>query len=295
MEVTAGSPNRHSQHSPRRTHDIPIRKLDFPIKQEGDYAFPDRPAESHFLHILSLFFPEGERFFVDSVMNYRDQIKDEKLRQQIRGFAGQEAQHAKQHAKYNDRIAKPRIRTDWLDPVQDVLFKLARKLPKRIQLAGTVGAEHFTAILADKVLRNPEIVKGSGLDHQALWLWHATEETEHKAVAFDVYQSVDGSYLNRVVTFTALSAALAPGLGGLLVYFMAADGKLFSVNDWRSFGRWAFGKGGMFSDFVGPFTAFYHPDFHPWQQDNAALLEKWKALQGYQTSGAATGQAPAQA
>ncbi|MCW5829281.1 MAG: metal-dependent hydrolase [Deltaproteobacteria bacterium] len=284
MEVKPISIDRHPRRSLRKTHDIPIRKFDFPIKREGDYAFPDRPAESHFLHILSLFFPEGERFFVDSVMNYRDQIKDEKLRQQIRGFAGQEAQHAKQHAKYNDRIAKPRIRTDWLDPVQDVLFKLARKLPKKVQLAATVGAEHFTALLADKVLRHPEIVKGSNPDHQALWMWHAAEETEHKAVAFDVYRAIGGGYVIRVATMTALSTALVPGIAGMMIYFMAADEKLFSFKDWRSFGQWAFGEGGMFSDFVGPFVAFYRPGFHPWQQDNSALLEKWKGLQGNQTS-----------
>ncbi len=278
MEMATGAVER--RHSPRKVHDIPIRKLDFPIQREGDYAFPDRPAESHFLHILSLFFPEGERFFVDSVMNFRNHIKDEKLRQQIRGFAGQEAQHANQHKKYNDRIAKPQIRTEWLDDVQKVAFALARKLPKKVQLAGTVGAEHFTALLADKVLRNPEIVKGSNPDHQALWMWHAAEETEHKAVAFDVYRAIGGDYLTRVTAMTALSAVLVPGITGMMVYFMAADGKLLSFKDWRSFGRWAFGKGGMFSDFVEPFVAFYHPDFHPWQQDNSAFLEKWKALQG---------------
>ena len=48
---------------------------------------------SHLLTALSSTFPIGEQFFVHSVRNVRDQVKDENLQAQIAAFIGQEAIH----------------------------------------------------------------------------------------------------------------------------------------------------------------------------------------------------------
>ena len=47
------------------------------------------------MNALSTTFPDGERFFIDSVRNFQDQIKDPKLQKDIRAFIGQEANHGK--------------------------------------------------------------------------------------------------------------------------------------------------------------------------------------------------------
>jgi len=43
---------------------------------------------THFFNALSLLFPAGERFFMDSVRNYRDRIDDPLLKQQVVGLVG---------------------------------------------------------------------------------------------------------------------------------------------------------------------------------------------------------------
>src|SRR5690606_41942592 len=52
----------------------------------------------------------------------------------------------------------------------------------------TCALEHFTAMLAETILEHPEMLEGMDERVLPLWLWHAVEESEHKSVAFDVYQ-----------------------------------------------------------------------------------------------------------
>src|SRR5699024_7840331 len=46
---------------------------------------------------MSLVIPVGERFFIDSVRYYRDQIQDAGLKQAVKAFIGQEAMHGREH------------------------------------------------------------------------------------------------------------------------------------------------------------------------------------------------------
>src|SRR5437763_4198357 len=68
-------------------------------------------------------------------------------------------------------------------------------------LASSAALEHFTATLAELVMRDEETRDAMGHDAvRDLFLWHALEESEHKAVAFDVYRAVGGSERLRILT-----------------------------------------------------------------------------------------------
>ena len=65
---------------------IEPRRLDFQsIEGKPRYWHPVA-VFTHLLTAASLFFPEGERFFVRSVQYYAGDIKDPQLRQDIAGF-----------------------------------------------------------------------------------------------------------------------------------------------------------------------------------------------------------------
>lgn len=59
---------------------------------------------SHTMNALSVLFPEGEQFFVDSVRAFRGQIQDPKLKEEVRGFIGQEAMHSLEHIAMNQHV-----------------------------------------------------------------------------------------------------------------------------------------------------------------------------------------------
>jgi uncharacterized protein len=251
---------------------------------------PERVCDWHgqgssvtqFFNALSLQFPDGERFFIESVRNYREYIADPLLKQQVMGFIGQEAMHTREHAEYNALLSTQGI------PVQRTQERLAelfnfyrRRLPKDIQLALTVSVEHHTAMLANWLLSNPEIMKGAVEAYAQVWTWHALEETEHKAVAFDVWRAVMKpglyTYLVRVVTYLLVSTAIWTGqclIHSGLLYADRRNNRHHLRGLWRTWKLLFTPRRGIFPHCFKESLSFMRPDFHPWDHDNRHLLEQ---------------------
>ena len=234
------------------------------------------PFKTHFFNAMSVLFPDGERYFIDSVRLFRAQIHDADLQQQIRGFIGQEGHHSREHLGYSQRLRDLGYDIDALESrVKKRIRFVQRNFSAERQLAGTVAMEHFTAIMADLLLREPQWVDGAIEPMQTLWRWHAVEETEHKAVAFDVYMQVCGDrrMLKRAMrqsTFFFLKD-VTQGMWHML----RTDGKLSDLPMiWRGM-RWLWGRNGFFRKLIGVYRDYYQDDFHPWQHDNRDLLDQY--------------------
>lgn len=256
---------------------IPVRRMDFAIPAMARYWYNGNPWITHFLNGMSAVFPDGERFFIHAVRHFESQITDPVLQQQIRAFIGQEANHGKEHEAFNNAMAAQH-RGVPLDKMmrgaRHGLEWIKKKASPRRQLAMTVGFEHFTAILAHQLLERPDFVREVGGIYADLFLWHAVEETEHKAVAFDVYQAVDGGYWMRVSTMAGVSAMFVTAQLYLMYLLVKSDGKL---NDWRAalgFASFILHKPGLFTRIIPQYLDFYRPGFHPWQHDNRALVSE---------------------
>lgn len=143
---------------------MPVRRdlrFDLPVERAKDWHAQGSHV-THFFNALSLLFPAGERFFMDSVRHYRDRIDDPVLKKQVLGFIGQEAMHTREHVEYNELLQANRMPARKLDQrVWIVLGYVKRTFPQALQLAHTVAAEHYTAMLADWILRDPTRLAGS--------------------------------------------------------------------------------------------------------------------------------------
>lgn len=240
------------------------------------YWFRDDPVLTHFLNTLSLTFPDGEQFFVDSVRHFRDVVKDEKRQKEISGFIGQEAMHSLEHRSFNVMLEKQGY--GWLarkgSAVARYLCNEGRKrYSPRTQLAVTAGLEHITAILADNILKRPELLADMDESVRALWVWHAIEETEHKAVAFDLYMDVDDDYVRRVRAFLTGSLGLAI-FGTVYTWrFLKQDGE--HRHPLRLL-RGGLRLGNLLVRIVPDYLDYLRPGFHPWDHDNSALIAKYR-------------------
>lgn len=233
------------------------------------------PMRSHIAAMLSSVFPEGEDFFVRSVRAYRDRIDDPELSKQVKGFIGQEAIHGREHREFNDRLAQLGYPTKVVDRAVKVgLGLLARVAPKHHQLAVTAALEHYTATLAETLLRHDaareEFVNA---DAKALFTWHAIEETEHKSVAFDVYQHVCGSHRVRVgvMWMTHVTFVLAMVLA--VTASVATDPKA-----WPKVPRSLLGLRThpfFHKPMVERLLDYNRRDFHPDDHETAELLAEW--------------------
>ena len=254
------------------------RHLDFdlpnplPRHWHGGDAF-----KTHLFDAMSVLFPDGERFFIDSVRLFRDQISDATLNEQIRGFIGQEGHHSREHLEYSQRLRDLGYDVDYLERgIKRRLAFVRKHLPANLQLAATTSVEHLTAIMADAVLSNPQWTAGADPAMAKLWRWHALEETEHKAVAFDVFQQVSGSkwLLRRAMLQSTFFFTFDTTKG--LIHMLKRDGLLWNWRVWRDGLVWLWGKDGIFRKLVGDYADFYKTGFHPWQHNNLHLVEQYR-------------------
>lgn len=262
--------------------DMPVevkpRRMSFPFKRvEKRFFFDDNPVKSAYMAAMSSTFPAGEAEFIESVRLYRDKVTDEKLQQQIRGFIGQEGHHSHQHMQMNIQLKElgfdaPRLERH----LEKDIKKLREKRSPRARLALTVGMEHITAIMAAHTLENPEDFNSVDETIRELLLWHAVEEIEHKAVAFDVFMSCDG---DRKLLHKALKAAVMLFSIRIGCYMIGLLWWSRTLPRWRhikDFYSYMFGKKGLVRAIRQPYKDYFEDNFHPWNHQNQALVDTWK-------------------
>ena len=259
---------------------ISVRRpgLDHATTEMPKHFVADDLLRSHIAAMLSSVFPEGEDFFVRSVRAYRDRITDPQLAEQVKGFIGQEALHGRQHRDFNDRLQQLGYPTHFVDrQVKGGLAFLHRVAPKRVQLAVTAALEHYTATLAETLLRDDDARQEFVTPEvEALFTWHALEETEHKAVAFDVYEHVCGNDTIRIGVMAATHAIF------LLVMTTAVTGSLVLDPAARNPVRlarslWKLRSHPFFRrDMIRRLADYNRRDFHPDDHDTEELLAEWR-------------------
>ena len=231
---------------------------------------------SAFFNALSMSFPVGEQYFMDSVRAGLKALPEDsrsKLAAEVQGFLGQEATHRRIHALFNGHLEKLGF--------DNVLERRATKriagsahLDVRNHVAATAATEHLTAIFADWMFRHPEALQGAEPRLQTLWLWHASEEAEHCSTAFDVYKALGGSEQWRLRLMNYITWTFAMDIVRQTVRNLWHDGSLFKWSTWTSAYSLLFAKDGMVRGNVAEWRAYKAPSFHPRQQDTS-LSEQW--------------------
>jgi predicted metal-dependent hydrolase len=232
---------------------------------------------SHIVAMLSAQFPDGEDFFVRSVRHYADRITDPELKQQVAGFTGQETMHGREHRALNDRLQELGYPTKRVERItKRDLVRAHKKMPPMVQLAITAALEHYTATLAEVLLSNEEAreLLGEGEVREVL-LWHALEESEHKAVAFDVYRAMGGTEKMRIRTMRMITFGFILGTVFQTILSMLADRATYNpITLGKSLAKLP--KSPWLSKDVRRRIADYNRvGFHPDDNDNTELLAFW--------------------
>lgn len=285
MAIAEAATQKSYQNRPKAAG-ITVRRPQFNPQAIKRHYFANSPVMSHVLTALSSTFPIGEQFFVHSVRNVRDRVQDEKLQAEIAAFIGQEAMHSKAHADFNDAWRRDDYNLDnfqaWLARHDERI----KKAPYRAQLAVTCAFEHFTALLGGYILRHPEVLKTLDDDAVKLWVWHAIEEIEHRAVAYNTYQAVYADHKLRKNVMRAVTTSFAS-----LTFYSAS--RLFMQDKWKSLpkiggnlmGIFLIAK--MFVQLLPEYLSYYKDDFNPEEIDYSKEVNYWKErlAKDYQMTG----------
>ena len=135
---------------------------------------PEGLHVAHFFNALSIFFPEGEQFFIESVRHYHDRIDSPALERDVKGFVGQEAMHSREHRRYNAALARMGLPVAELEEkVGKYLDTVRERTSPEDRLAVTIALEHFTAIMAHAALSDERLLANAEPNLAAIWRWHA--------------------------------------------------------------------------------------------------------------------------
>ena len=236
------------------------------------------PFRSALLNALSMSFPVGEQFFIDSVRAGFQSLPAEaqdRMRTEVQGFVGQEATHRRLHSLYNQHLEALGLVNEWA-PRARARMKLLEGGDVRHGLAITAANEHFTAILADWMLRNPDLLGEQDIRLRTLWLWHSAEESEHKCTAFDLYQALGGNQAWRITWFRRVTWIFLADTARQTIDNLRRDGTLWQWRTWRSAASYLLGRRGLLRATFGAWRAYLRADFHPRQQDSSAS-QRWLA------------------
>jgi uncharacterized protein len=260
---------------------VPTRRIAFDSTVEGlprHFTADGDLMSSHLVVALSSLFPDGEDFFVRSVRHYRDQITDPELKAQVAGFIGQEALHGREHRMLNgqfDRLGYPSRFFAGL--TRRTLGFRTKVAPPVSNLAATAALEHFTATLGELLLSDEELRRLLGHPGvRDLFVWHALEECEHKAVAFDVYRAVGGSERLRVITMKLLRAGFVGAVVTQMLVSLLGDRETYRRGVLRR--SWArLRRSPMLRrDVWDQLKDYDRPDFHPDDRNTDQLVAEWR-------------------
>jgi predicted metal-dependent hydrolase len=266
---------------------IPVpRKLDADFADVPRHWVAGNPVATAISNGINMLFPHGERFFVRSVHYYLDVIEDPELRAQVKAFFKQEGLHASAHDDFNAALRRHGFKIDrFLDVYQRLVTWLEGRLPPKLSLAATAAAEHYTAILAEGAFTR------GALDAlhpaaQLLLAWHAAEEIEHKAVAFDVLQEIDPSYGLRMAGL-AVSTVMLGALWAAATTMLLRQEKLGLRETLRQLRTMRQNDPIIRRVFVAGIRQYIRRQFHPRDNANENLAAQWFAARGYQMPEAA--------
>jgi predicted metal-dependent hydrolase len=229
---------------------------------------------------LSLTFPDGERLFMDAVRHFRPQLSG-RLLDEAKAFIAQEAIHSREHVSLNSLLDRAHYPVDAIEAEIRKRTTLMRERGPMTMLNVTIALEHFTAMMADWFLADQSLLNGAPEDLARLWQWHAMEETEHKAVAYDVFLEVTKDWtpkqrlLARTRTMRIVTLLFTRNVTRYAVMLLQADG--MNPIEARVRVLWfLFGRPGLFRNSWKTYADWYKVDFHPWNHDNREMLDIWR-------------------
>lgn len=236
------------------------------------------PIATAFFNALSITFPRGEAFFIDSIRAFRDGAPD-RLAGEIAAFITQEVAHSREHLAFNRQVIDHGYDVTLLDRDVIDLLDLAKGRPAILNLAATMALEHFAAILAHELLRDDRYLAAADHEAAALWRWHAIEEIEHKGVAYDTWRHATRDWSRakrwRVKAFMMVLVTrhfLHHRARGM-IELLRQDG-ITGASAWGGLLRYALVRPGMLSRVAWPWLLYFLPGFHPWNQDDRALIAR---------------------
>ncbi len=267
-------------HSMLTIHPAPTGAMNLPR-----LWYQNNPVKTHYFNALSTLFPQGENFFIASIRKFEHCARSPALRQQIQDFVTQEKNHAAIHKAYNRCLMRAGYDVNWMERILHQKIQFGQEnIPPLVLLAVTVATEHLTAVLGEKVLQGELVPEGIDPELRRIWIWHALEEVDHKAVAMDLFLDAGGTYWQRSRAMIYAAVGLCWDTSIRMFHMLKRDGLLLKWKTWWQLGELLFGTKGLLRLVTWDVLRYFAPGFHPARHDNYDLVEHGRRMLGFEAA-----------
>ena len=208
-----------------------------------------------------------------------------KLAQDVKDFITQEAIHSREHHLLNNQIDRTKYPVAEIEAAINENIAIGRSGGRFRMLMATICLEHFTAMMADLMIDldvdGVPLFSKTDPALERLWRWHAMEETEHKAVAYDVFLEATSDlpaikrYFRRSLSMLIITRHFTENITQYAAKLLVADG--YDPKDaTRAVKAFLWKKPALFGKGWKVWLSWFKPGFHPWDHDNRDVMAKWK-------------------
>ena len=180
--------------------------------------------------------------------------------------------HSRAHALFLDNLRAQGYRLDRFLAFTEWFFEdlLERKLGYKLGLSVVASFEHYTDLLVLIILEG-DFLDGCDPRMKELFAWHAAEEIEHNAVAYEMLRALDdGHGLRMVGNVLGLWITLGFVLSGMAV-LLHQDGKLGDRATRTELRAFFFTRYGIARQIVKLFRHYARRDYRPGDADYSDL------------------------
>ena len=237
------------------------------------YWFDNNPVKTHFMNAFQFDFPGGEKYIIDSIRVFKKDIQDVELQEDIEELFRQESWHTKVHTEYNS----------WLEKCGYPIHKMHKPSDTKVtsdlgNLACTVITEHLTVVISDWITSNPDMIEKMHPHFKEMWQWHMGEESDHRGVSYDVWNTIVNKVIQKHPSFQQTSKKILnralPRLTFLIyknmllntITLLRKDGQLYKWKTLKDFLTLMFNpRSGFVIHTLVPTLNLLRKDFHPWK------------------------------
>lgn len=222
-----------------------------------NYWFDNNPILTHFMSALSVLFPEGEKFFMQSLTAY---MKDHpEFKPDLIQFCTEERNHTQVHLKLNSLLYNSLKLQELEGRTGEIIKRATRFLTKKQKLLVTLCLEHLTALLADGLLQRPDIIKMMRSDAKDVWIYHATEETSdsHRHLAERIYKATHGNKAYAKAIMIPVTIALAIVVAEFWIEICKDDRENFNVFCYVDAANTLFGVNGYITGIIPEYLKWF--------------------------------------
>lgn len=267
-----------AQNSMKYPTRLKARPIEFQLPATLDkYWHAQDDIRTYHFNALALFLPTLERLVVLTLKRVNKYVADPHLKSEITGLLAQEAIHGREFERLILEVIQKHYPVKHMSSLKSfrLFANFMNAISNRFYCGLCAAGEHFTAIAGALFLADPSWFKGMSPKIAAVMRWHSIEEIEHKAVVFDAFQYIKGSYFVRALSMIIMILLFFTMYIKPMWTMAKQDGKLKQIGFyWRAF-KFYWGRGGWCRQLLWPLLEYFKFNFHPNQQKTDELISPW--------------------